>query len=135
MAFFAGLKIQKFESERAEVSVPFNWITRNPFKSMYFAVQSMAAEFSTAVLLVKSIETSGVDIALIIVSIKADFLKRSQTHAVFTCDSGALAQDSVEKAVNSGIPELVKLISIGRDLNNEVISEFQITWSLKKRSS
>ena len=135
MAFFAGLKLQKFEPGHTAVSVPFNWITKNPFKSMYFAVQAMAAEFSTAVLLVRHIEASGSDIALIVVSIKADFLKRAQTRTTFTCDSGTLVQETVEKAVNSGMPEVVTLNSIGRNLNNETVSEFQITWSLKKRVS
>lgn len=133
MAFMAGLKIRQFEDDTAVVGVPYNWITKNPFKSMYFAVQSMAAEFSTAILIVQKIESSEADIALFIVSLQADFLKRAQSDASFICEGGTLIEEVVQKVKDSDSAETLRLKSIGKDMNGEVISEFQITWSLKKR--
>jgi len=42
MGFLNGLRVVEIDDNHASVSVPFNFLTKNPFKSMYFAVQSMA---------------------------------------------------------------------------------------------
>ena len=49
-AYFSGLKILSADSDRTVVSVPYRWLTRNPFRSIYFASLSMAAEMSTGIL-------------------------------------------------------------------------------------
>jgi len=46
-AFVAGLRIGKFTAEESIILVKHGWLNQNPFQSMYFAVQSMAAEMST----------------------------------------------------------------------------------------
>ena len=40
----AGLRVKSLDTERCEVTVPHRWRNKNPFGSMYFAVQAMAAE-------------------------------------------------------------------------------------------
>jgi hypothetical protein len=47
MAWFAGLSASKLTANETHVTVKYKWITQNPFKSIYFAVLSMAAEMST----------------------------------------------------------------------------------------
>ena len=42
MAFLAGLKVKKLSNSIAEVTVPFNFLNKNPFNSIYFAVLTMA---------------------------------------------------------------------------------------------
>ena len=41
-AFIAGVKVREMDEQRAVVSVPFKWLTQNPFRSTYFASLSMA---------------------------------------------------------------------------------------------
>ena len=50
-AFVAGLRVGKFTAEESIILVKHGWLNQNPFQSMYFAVQSMAAEMSTDYLL------------------------------------------------------------------------------------
>lgn len=42
-AFWAGLSIARFDEKSCEVRVKLSWFNQNPFRSMYFAVEAMAA--------------------------------------------------------------------------------------------
>lgn len=101
---------------------------------MYFAAQSMAAEFSTAVLLVNQIEKSKGNLALIIISMKANFLERATEKVIFTCHVDNTLELTVKKAMETGEPVTIELPSIGKDLKGNHVSEFYFTWSLKLRS-
>ena len=46
-AFFSGVRIKEIDEERCVVTVPYKWLTQNPFRSTYFASLGMAAEMST----------------------------------------------------------------------------------------
>jgi hypothetical protein len=48
MGFISGLKLEALDPSAATVSVRFKWVNQNPFRSIYFAVLSMAAELSPA---------------------------------------------------------------------------------------
>ena len=50
MGFFAGLRVKSLDNHQSIVTVPYNYLNKNPFNSMYFAVQAMAAELSTGAL-------------------------------------------------------------------------------------
>ena len=43
----------------ATASVTHKWINQNPFKSLYWATQGMAAELGNGILMMKKIKESG----------------------------------------------------------------------------
>ncbi len=102
-------------------------------KSMYFAAQSMAAEFSTAVLAVQAIEISNKSIAMIIVNLRAEFFIRATSRVTFTCNDGLKFSEGITRCIKSGEPTTVEGITEGIDANGEVVSTFYITWSFKER--
>ncbi len=58
---------------------------------MYFAVQSMAVELSTAAPVILALKGIDVNVALIITELKVDFVKKARSKVVFTCrDYGAI---------------------------------------------
>ena len=85
MAALAGVKLIFLDEEKAVAIVPFRRRNKNPFKSMYFAVQSMAAELSTASLAMLALKSLEADVALIITENRAEFNKKAQTEISFTC--------------------------------------------------
>ena len=101
---------------------------------MYFAAQSMAAEFSTAVLLVNQIEKSGKDIALIIISMKAEFLERAAEKVHFKCEVDTDLELAISEAIETAEPVAIELNSKGMDLSGNHVSQFSFTWSLKLRT-
>ena len=47
IAWLSGLKIISLDQNECTVSIPYKRLTQNPFHSVYFASQAMAAEMST----------------------------------------------------------------------------------------
>ena len=43
MGFLAGMKVCELTEEKGVVTIPYKYLTKNPFKSMYFACPKCAA--------------------------------------------------------------------------------------------
>ena len=87
-AFFAGLRIREFDEHRAVVTVRYKWFTQNPFRSMYFAVQSMAAEMSTGLLASGQVYQRNPTVSMLVVGLEAKFFKKATDLIAFTCEDG-----------------------------------------------
>ncbi|MFT7230945.1 MAG: hypothetical protein ACI8TA_000147 [Cyclobacteriaceae bacterium] len=135
MGYLAGLKIESVSKEKCTTSVPYKWLNKNPFQSMYFAVQSMAAELSTATTCLVATSGERPSIAFIIVSCKANFIKKATSKVYFTCENAHEAFEAVEfcKINDGAVAKTFK--TIGRQTDNTIVSEFEFTWSFKTRKS
>ncbi len=135
MAWMAGMRLRELSAERCVTSVPFKRLNKNPFKSMYFAVQSMAAESSTATPSLLAATGYSPSIACIIVDLHATFSKKATDDVYFTCEEGMKAFDAVEKCLKTGEAETASFKTVGKMKDGTIVSEFIITWSFKQRSS
>ena len=135
IGWLAGMKIIDFTEKHCITSVPFNWINKNPFKSVYFAVQSMAAELSTATACMVAIQGYQPSIALIIVDMKGKFHKKATGKLFFTCIHQSQAYDAAARAVALKKAQELSLKTIGKMSDGTVVSEFTFTWSFKQRQS
>lgn len=133
-AFFAGLRVKELSGHKAVVSVRYKWFTQNPFRSMYFAVQSMAAEMSTGLLASGHIYKRNPAISMLVVGIEAKFFKKATDVVSFTCNDGEAILQQIEEAVVTGESRTIKCRSEGTDIAGDVVSEFFITWSFKART-
>ena len=134
MAFLAGLKIVHIDEEVCRVSTRLTFLTKNPFRSTYFAVLSMAAELSTglyALLFTTGIQPS---VAVIITGLNARFLKKATGTTIFTCREGEKLRQAVVQALETGEPAATTVKSIGKNEAGETVAEFEFTWSFKQRT-
>ncbi len=132
MGLIAGIKLIKLDKQISTAIVPYKWRNKNPFASMYFAVQSMAAELSTAA--PAMLATKGVDykVVLIITDMKAEFVKKAKTKLSFTCEAFPEYDRAVQSLSNDGDSVSVTARTTGTDINQEVVSVFQFTWTFKR---
>ncbi|MDX1587228.1 MAG: hypothetical protein R3222_10795, partial [Balneolaceae bacterium] len=111
-------------------------ITKNPFRSIYFACQAMAAEFSTAVTLLSAIQDSGADLKLIVTQVEAEFLKKARERTYFTCRSdenlAATLKEAGKKKELTDKSYAVQLESLGRNSDGETVSVFRVTWAIRR---
>ena len=135
MAIVTNLKIEEINLFECRTSVKYNYLNKNPFKSTYFAVQSMAAELSTGALALLTVDGLNSDVSFILVGNSARFIKKAKEKTVFICNEGDKLHKAVARArsTNEQIEETVK--TIGYDSNEEIISEFKFTWSFRIKSS
>lgn len=129
--FFWGIKIKNIDPNRAEIILPFNWRTKNPFRSIYFSALAGAAELATGLLVLQAVE--GKNMSFLVVGTKGNFLKKATTKTVFICEEGSLVQEAIENAISTGEGSVFTLRSVGYNLGNELIAEFEFTWSVKSR--
>ncbi|NQZ78531.1 MAG: DUF4442 domain-containing protein [Ekhidna sp.] len=135
MGWIAGLRVRELTPENCTTSVPFKNLNKNPFKSIYFAVQSMAAELSTATACLLAITGQNPSVAFIIVDMKASFSKKATDRVYFTCQDGRKAFEAVSQCIETGESAQATFKTIGRMKDGTVVSEFEFTWSFKQRRS
>lgn len=133
MGWIAGIRVKSLSKESCVTSVPFKRLNKNPFKSIYFAVQSMAAELSTASPCLLAIEGLNPSVAFIIVDMKANFYKKAVDRVYFTCEDGNKAFDAVNKAINTRDAAEATFKTVGKMKDGTIVSEFEFTWSFKQR--
>ena len=133
-ALYSGVRLKYVDDRRCEVTVPYKWFTKNPFRSTYFACLSMAAEMSTGILAMANVHGKKPPISMLVLKVNGDYKKKATGITTFTCEQGSLVKQTVEDAIASKEGRTVALSSIGRNEAGEVVAEFVIEWSFKVRS-
>ncbi len=134
MGFLAGLKVTECTERAAAVTLRFGYLTKNPFRSVYFACLSMAAELSTGVLGLL-LTMAGGPVAMLIVGLEGEFTKKAIGLITFRCEDGEAIAQAVAEARATGEPRVVACTSTGRDEAGDVVATFKFTWSFKARST
>jgi hypothetical protein len=130
-AFLTGIRVKAISENVSCISVTYKWINQNPFKSMFWAVQGMASEFSTGVLMMKEIKASGKNISMLVTNMNARFTKKAVGKIHFECKQGELIRETIAKAIETGEGQTVILTSEGINEDGISVSQFQYEWSLK----
>ena len=134
-AFFSGVRIRYADEQKAIVSVPFKWLTQNPFKSTYFASLSMAAEMSTGVLAMAHLYKQHPPVSMLITKTEGTFFKKCKDRISFTCEDGENFRNIIREAQSSGKSVSFTARSRGANKEGEIVAEFQFTWSFKVKQS
>ncbi|MFM7022769.1 MAG: DUF4442 domain-containing protein [Flavobacteriales bacterium] len=129
----AGIRVKTLDAGKCTVTVPFKFLNKNPFQSMYFAVQAMAAEISTAIPAMLAIEKHDVSFAMLVVKTEAEFFKKGISKITFVCEDGKAFAEALEKSIATKEPVTVKAKTLGTMADGTVVSEFYFTWSFKAR--
>ena len=133
MGLISGIRLIRIDEDKSVTEVPFRWVNKNPFKSIYFAVLSMAAELSTAAPVIMALKGLDANVAFIIVGLKADFSKKAQSRVVFTCEDFVAINDAISQLSEPGDTVSIMAETIGRDINDEEVARFYFTWSFRVR--
>ena len=130
-AFFCGVRVKAISATQCVVTVKHRWINQNPFKSMYFAVQAMAAELSTGALVMYHIKESGKRISMLVANNKGTFTKKAKGRITFTCLDGHLIADAIKQTIATGEGQTFWMTSVGTDEKGDRVSEMQFEWSVR----
>lgn len=130
-AFISGVRAKEINANKCIVTVKHRWINQNPFKSMYFAVQAMAAELTTGALVMYHITESGKKISMLVANNKGNFTKKATGRITFTCNDGHLIHDAIQKTIETGEGQTFWMKSIGVNEKGEQVSEMDFEWSVR----
>lgn len=132
-AYLTGVRVKSITETTCITTVKHKWINQNPFKSMFWAVQGMAAELSTGALVMEKINSSQQNISMLVASNRATFHKKARGRITFTCGEGKEVMEAIQKAVETGEGQTIWMKSGGRDAEGDLVSEFEFQWTLKTR--
>ncbi|WP_133271694.1 PaaI family thioesterase [Hymenobacter radiodurans] len=132
MAYLAGLRVRDVTPEQATVTVPYKYLTKNPFRSIYFACLSMAAEMASGVLALMHI-SSGSPVSMLVTGLEAEFTKKAVGLIRFTSTDGGQIGKAIAESRITGEGRTVVCTSIGTDEAGDVVAVFRIRWSFRAK--
>lgn len=132
-AYFTGVRVEQISENKAVVRVKHRWISQNPFNSLYYGVQAMAAELSTGVLVLKKISESNKRISMLVTKQSATFTKKGRGVVRFTCDDGYKIDSAIADTIKTGQGQTILLRSQALNEADEIVSSFEFEWSLKAK--
>ena len=128
--FWTGIRVTKIDLDSCEVSVKQRWINQNPFKSMFWAVQGMAAEFTTGTLIMNAIRDSNRKVSMLVLNNKANFSKKATGRITFSCTQGTEVTKLMNELIETGTPKTIWMESIGINEAGDIVSRFNFEWTL-----
>jgi acyl-coenzyme A thioesterase PaaI-like protein len=132
-AFFSGVRVKTLQENSCEVSVPFTWFSKNPFRSTYFACLAMAAEMSTGLLAMMHTHQRQPSVSMLVTGLTANYFKKATGTTIFRCQQGQMVAEAIERAATTGEAQTIIMHSAGHNNQGEQIAEFLITWSFKSK--
>ena len=133
-AWLAGLRVKRFEDETSEVHIRYKYLTKNPFRSIYFAALAMAAELSTGIFAFRYAQLQKPLVSMLVTGMEAQYHKKAVGRIRFVCEDGGNVRDIIEETRQTGEGVTIRMKSTGYDAQNDVVAEFWFTWSFKVKS-
>ena len=134
-AWLCGVRVRAISTTRCTTTVTHRWINQNPFNSMFWAVQGMAAELSTGTMVIDQIRNSGKKISMLVANNKASFTKKATGKITFTCNDGHKIEEALQKTIETGAGQTFWMQSVGTNTDGVVVSTFDFEWTVKVKSS
>lgn len=134
LAWLSGMRVRSITDTSCVVKIKFKWMNQNPFKSMFWAAQGMAAEMSTGVLVMKEIAASKKDVSMLVTHQEGSFFKKAVGTIAFSCNGGELIKEAIQNSIKTGEGQQVILTSTGLNEEGVEISNFKFQWSLKVKA-
>ena len=133
-AYFTGVRAKHIDDIKCIVKVKHRWINQNPFRSMFWAVQGMAAELTTGALVMKKIKESKRNISMLVANNSASFTKKATGIIIFECTEGDKIDAIIDKAITTGEGQTIWLNANGVNSDGVEVSQFRFEWTLKVKS-
>ena len=133
LAFLAGIRVKELDDKKCVVCVRYKWINQNPFKSMYWAVQGMAAELATGALLLRIINNKNLNMSTLVVKNSAEYFKKATGKICFDCNSHEAIERAIESAKNNNESQIIDISVEGFNEEDIVVSSFVFSWSIKPK--
>lgn len=131
LGWLSGMRVKSLSDTTCVVSIKHRWLNQNPFKSMFWAAQGMAAEMSTGVLVMQEIANSKRNVSMLVTHQEGSFFKKATGKITFTCNGGQQIKEAIETSIKTKEGQTIVLTSEGINEEGITVSTFNFQWSLK----
>jgi hypothetical protein len=130
-AWWCGVRLRYMDKQKAVVTVRHKWLNQNPFQSMFWAVQGMAAELTTGAMVIDQINESGKKISMLVANNNANFSKKARGKITFTCEDGHLIKEALDQTIQTGEGQTFWMKSVGVNEEGIIVSTFNFEWTVR----
>ncbi|WP_308421301.1 DUF4442 domain-containing protein [Polaribacter pacificus] len=130
-AFFCGIRVVSISQTKAVIRVRHRWINQNPFKSLYWAVQGMASEFASGILVMQEIAAADQKISMLVTHQEGTFTKKATGKILFTCEEAHLVKEAIQKSIQTGEGQTIYMNVEGFNEEGISVSKFIYEWGIK----
>ena len=133
LAFLAGVKLKSLNDTHSIVQLKYNYLNKNPFKSIYFAALSIAGELASGILAASFIYKYRPRVSMLVVGMSIEFSKKAVGIINFTCNQGKEIQDCIRKSITTREGQVIDIITTATDKEGDIVAAFNIRWSFKSK--
>lgn len=130
-AWWTGVRLRHLDDTKGITTVKHRWVSQNPFNSMFWAVQGMAAELATGALVIDKIKGTGRKISMLVANNNANFSKKATGRITFTCEDGHVIDEALQKTIETGEGQTFWMKSVGVNEEGVVVSTFNFEWTVR----
>ncbi|WP_340198941.1 DUF4442 domain-containing protein [Ascidiimonas sp. W6] len=130
-AWLSGVRVKSITEGQCVVTVKHRWFNQNPFNSMFWAVQGMAAELATGAMVIAQIKESGKKISMLVANNNANFSKKATGRITFTCKDGHLIAEAIKETIKTGEGQTFWMQSVGVNEEGVTVSTFNFEWTIR----
>jgi hypothetical protein len=134
MLLLAGITVKELSTEHAVTIVRYSYLTKNPFRSLYFGCLGMAAELSSGAIAMMHVRGAKPKVSMLVTGMKAEFTKKAVGRIHFTCRDGKKIEEAIRSTQQSGEGVTMEVNSVGVDEAGDTVASFIFTWSFRRKS-
>ena len=128
--WWCGIRVREISKVSCSANVRLGWFNKNPFKSLFWAVQGMAAELTTGILIMQAINESKKNISMLVLNNKANFSKKAKGLIRFNCNQGKKINETINRVLETKKSQTVWVKSHGKDESGDLVSSFEFEWTI-----
>lgn len=131
LGFIAGLRLLRCDQQQCHIGIRYGYLTKNPFRSTYFAAMAMAAEMSTGLPALLHLRSQKRNVSMLVTDFQAQYYKKAVGRLQFRFEEVVALQAAIDNAGHEG--KVFEAVSRGYNAANECVAEMRVSWSFKQR--
>lgn len=134
MIAYVKPRLLQLDDEQALVRIKLRRRTKNHLKSMYFGSLAVGADVAAGLHAYYFANKEGARVSFAFKSVKAEFLKRAETHVYFLSKDGDIVEKAFQKAKDTKerVNQMVRVEA--RNTLDEIVAIFDMEISVKIKS-
>ena len=134
MIGFVSAKLVEYNDEKTVIKVPLNRKTRNHLGSIYFGALAVGADVTGAWIAFDYLAKTKKNVSIVFKDLNAEFLKRADGDAYFTCLDGAAVIKAFNETIADGERKNVNVkvtATVPSKHKDEPVAVFNMTLSMR----
>jgi acyl-coenzyme A thioesterase PaaI-like protein len=124
-------KLLEIDDKKIRVQINLRRRTKNHLNSMYFGALAVGADIAGGIHVFYFAELSNHKVSFSFKSMKAEFIKRAESHVIFQSMDGQLVKEAIEKSKISGERVNQSITVTAIDTDEEIVASFEMTVSVR----